>query len=162
MTPVNSTGYPTESSAAPLSYTGAVSPRSISTTSTAFNPNSHIHARLSPHNQKSMTLQTGTSDVRVAMPHPHESSSWQSGQHPMQGSQYQHQHPQSQLGPSARGWDISANYIESPATAGIPPPQAQNLNFQTPRNADTSDPQGENAPPRLSSSRQQSQQVRRS
>lgn len=158
MTPVSSTGYP-ESSAAPLSYTGAVSPRSISTTSTAYNANSNIHARLSPHNQKSM-VQTGTSDIRVAMPHPHESSSWQSGQHPMQGSQYQH--PQPQLGQNARGWDISANYIDSPTTAGIPTPQSQNLNYQAPRSADTSDLQSDNGARRLSSSRQQSQQVRRS
>ena len=147
LTPVSSTGYVTEGSAAGLSYAGdhhgAASPRSISgsTTSTAYASN--IPPRtISPHNQKSMALQSASSDlVRVPVTHnPHESSShWPGGQHHMQSSQ-QYQ----QLGGQnpRNSWDMSpyldntqasgstsANAIQSQAGG-----QVQNLNYSNPTN----------------------------
>ncbi|KUJ16410.1 uncharacterized protein LY89DRAFT_749018 [Mollisia scopiformis] len=168
LTPVSSTGYATEGSSAGMSYVsdhhGAVSPRSISgsTTSTAYT--SSIPARaLSPHNQKSLGLQSGPPDLRVSLPHnPHEASShWQGGQHHMQTSQ-SYQHPQLSNSSSRNSWDMSTYLENNPATAAgtSAPPQA--LNYSSARSA--ADSAGSGADNRLArslSSQQQSQQMPR-
>lgn len=141
---------------------GAVSPRSISgsTTSTAYT--SSIPARvLSPHNQKPLGLQSGP-DLRVSLPHnPHEPSShWQGGQHHMQTSQ-SYQHPQLSNSSSRNSWDMST-YLENPATAAgtSAPPHA--LNYPSARSAADSAASGaDNRVARSLSSQQQSQQMPR-
>lgn len=167
LTPVSATGYATDSGAG-VSYVsdhhGAVSPPSISgsTTSTAYSTS--IPARvMSPLGQKSMTsLQSGPSDLRVSVPHPHEGSGhWPGGQHHMPTpQQYQ------QLGnQSARNsWDMSSYLDSSPATAGgTSNPQA--LNYANTRNvnvADSAIPGGDNRMVRsLSGQHQQSHQMPR-
>lgn len=162
LTPVSSTGY-AATEAAGISYVsdhhGAISPRSISgsTTSTAYTAN--IPARVhSPHNPKSMTtLQSGPPDLRVSVPHPHEPSShWQGGQHHMPTPQQQYQQ---QLGSqSARNsWDMSTYLESSPATAGGSS-TPQTLNYQNPRNmAESAGPVGDNRIVRSLSSQQQQQ-----
>lgn len=172
LTPVSSTGYATEGSSAGMSYVsdhhGAVSPRSISgsTTSTAYT--SSIPARvLSPHNQKPLGLQSGPPDLRVSLPHnPHESSThWQGGQHHMQQPSYQQQHQQQQLGNSSSrsSWDISTYLDNSPTTAaGTSAPSQQGLNYSSARSAGDSASSGaDNRVTRTLSSQQQSQQMPR-
>lgn len=141
LTPVSSTGYATEGSSAGMSYVsdhhGAVSPRSISgsTTSTAY-PSSIPARVLSPHNQKPLGLQNGPSDLRVSLPHnPHEPSNhWQGGQHHMQTSQA-YQHPQ--LGnPSTRNsWDMSTYLENNPATTAGTSAPSQGLSYSSARSA---------------------------
>lgn len=168
LTPVSSTGY-AATEAAGVSYVSdhhAVSPRSISgsTASTAY---SSIPARVhSPHNPKSMTtLQSGPPDLRVSVPHPHESSShWQGNQHHMPTPQQQYQQ---QLGhQSARNsWDMSTYLENSPATAGAGGTSTpQSMNYPNSRNiADSPMPGGDNRIVRSLSSqqRQQSHQMPR-
>jgi hypothetical protein len=106
-----------------MSYTsenhGAVSPRSISgsTTSSAYNTN--VPARvLSPLNQKSMpNLQSGPPDLRVSVPHPHESSGhWQGTQRHMPTSQQYQQ--LGHQGVRGNSWDMSSYLDNGPASAG--------------------------------------------
>jgi len=165
LTPVSSTGYATEGSSTGISYMsdhhGAVSPRSISgsTTSTAYTAN--IPARvLSPLNQKPMpNLQNGPPDLRVSVPHPHEGSShWQQGgqQHHMPTSQ-QYQ----QLGnQGSRGsWDMSSYLENSPATAGGTS-TPQSLNYGNSRSVADTAGQGENSIARTLSAQQSHQMPR--
>jgi hypothetical protein len=169
-TPVSSTGYVTEGSIAGLSYAGdqhgAVSPRSISgsTTSTAYNPS--IPPRtISPQNQKNMAvLQPGPSDLRVSVTqHPHEASGhWQGGPHHMQRPQQQQQQ-YGQLGSqsSRNSWDMSPyfenNQVQVSTTRmGVQsqnPSQAQNLNYEATRGGDTvTDPTDSTAESRMARS----------
>ncbi len=167
LTPVSSTGYSTE---AGTSYSsdphGTMSPRSISgsTTSTAYATN--VPARVvSPRSQKSMGLQVGPPDLRVAASHnPHDSPSrWQGPQHHMQSAQ------QYQQLPSGRGsWDMSSYLESSPATpVGTSTPQ--NVNYQSaPSRSVTEtalsgdDDRSSRPLPRQQTPQQQSQQVPRS
>jgi hypothetical protein len=144
---------------------GAVSPRSISgsTTSTAYT--SSIPARvLSPHNQKPLGLQSGPSDLRVSLPHnPHESSShWPGGQHHMQNSQ-PYQHPQLSSSGSRNSWDMSTYLETNPATTGGTSAASQTLNYSSARSAaDSVASVADNRMVRsLSSQQQQSQQMPR-
>jgi hypothetical protein len=163
LTPVSATGYTTDSGAG-ISYVsdhhGAVSPRSISgsTTSTAYSTS--IPARvMSPLGQKSITsLQSGPSDLRVSVPHPHEGSGhWQGSQHHMPAAQ-QYQQLGSQ---SARNsWDISSYLENSPATAGGTS-TPQNLGYASTRNVNMGDPAvpgGDNRIARSLSAQAQQQQ----
>jgi len=166
LTPVSSTGYATEGSSAGLSYAsdhhGAVSPRSISgsTTSTAYAGS--IPARvLSPHSQKSMALQ-GTSDLRVSLPHnPHETAGhWQGGQHHMQASQQYQQHLGSQSGRGS--WDMSSvgvAYLDNgPATTAGSSAAGQGSSLNYSRNvADAAGQTSDNRIVRSLSSQQQHQ-----
>lgn len=158
LTPVSSTGYATDSGAG-ISYVsdhhGALSPRSISgsTTSTGY---STIPARvLSPLGQKSMTNLQSPPDLRVSVAHPHGlpegSGQWQGSQHHMPPATQQFQQ---QLGSqSARGsWDMST-YLESSATTAGGTSTSQNagqaqtpsLNYPSTRNiADTAGTGGDN------------------
>lgn len=172
LTPVSSTGYATEASSAGLSYAsdhhGAISPRSVSgsTSSTAYAGS--IPARVvSPHCQKSISLQSGPTDLRVSLLHaPHETSEqWQGGQHHMQTSQ----HYQQIGSQSGRGsWDMSSAgvglaYLDSgPATAGgsSAASQAQSLGY-TRNVADAAGQTSDNRMARSLSSQQQSHQMSR-
>ena len=166
LTPVSSTGYATDSGAG-ISYVsdhhGAVSPRSISgsTTSTAYTTN--IPARvMSPLGQKPMTnLHSGPSDLRVSVPHPHEGSShWQGGQHHMPASQ-QYQQLGNQSARASTSWDMSSYLDNSPATAGGSS-TTQALNYPSTRNiADTAVTGSDNRIVRSLSTQQQSHQMPR-
>ncbi|KAG0652700.1 hypothetical protein D0Z07_0285 [Hyphodiscus hymeniophilus] len=163
LTPVSSTGYATTESAG-ISYVsdhhGGLSPRSISgsTSSTAYAGN--LPGRvLSPHHQKPLaSLQGGPPDLRVSVPHPHESSGhWQGGQQQHHMPNPQH-HYQQQLGnQSARNsWDQMSNYLENnPATAGGNS-TAQALDYSGSRNVvDRAATGGDNRIRRLSLQEQQ-------
>ena len=156
LTPVSSTGYPTEGSSGGLysDHHGANSPRSISgsTTSTAY-ISLTIPARvLSPHNHKSLSTQGGgPPDLRI---NPHESSSHWQPPHHMQGSQYQQLGSQS--GRSSWG-DMSGYLDNSPATTV----GTSSSSYPHPRTlAETAVPGGDNRVARSLSS--QNQQVPRS
>jgi len=141
----------------------AVSPHSMSGSATSTAYTSNIPARvISPLNQKSMTsLQTGPPDLRVSVPHPHETPShWQGNQHHMPSSQQYQQQLGSQ---SARGsWDLSSYLDSNPGTAGgTSTPQTLNYPSTHNNNADSAVSGGDNRLVRSLSSQQQGHQMPR-
>lgn len=145
---------------------GAVSPRSVSgstTTSTAYTTNMPSRV-ISPLSQKTMSsLQNGPPDLRVSVPHPHESPNhWQAGQQHHMATPQQYQVG----GHSARGsWDLSrdmSDYLESPATAGGSS-TSQPLNYGNSRNiADAAGQRSDNQLSQGVAAQQQSHQISRS
>lgn len=144
LTPVSSTGYATEGSSAYANdHHGAVSPRSISgsTTSTYI---SNIPARvISPHNQKPFALQGGPPDLRIPISHnPHDGPShWQAGQHHMQASQQYQAHA---LTPTTRRNTWDTYFENSAATTGGTSDPGRSLNYANPHHAAESAATGNN------------------
>lgn len=141
VTPVSSTGYVTESSSTGLSYLsdyhGGASPRSISNSTTS-TYTSTIPARvLSPHDHKSMALQGGPPDLRIAINHnPHDTSSqWQGGHHHLQPQSYQPLANHGLTNHSTRGsWDMYIENGQTNAGGNSAPSQNSNIHYPNPRN----------------------------
>ncbi|KAL3419809.1 hypothetical protein PVAG01_08307 [Phlyctema vagabunda] len=145
LTPISSTGYVTENPSASVSYAsdhhGAISPRSLgSNTSAAYTSSAPTRA-LSPHDPKSMMLQSGPPDLRLSVPQSHEPTGhWQGGQHHMPNTQSPYHHYGAQ---SARtSWDISSYLDNSSATAAGTSSGSHALNYQTSSHRSISDPSG--------------------
>jgi hypothetical protein len=103
-----------------------------------------------------MALQNSRPNVRVAIPHPHDtSSSWQGAVHHMPGSSQQY-HLGSQ---NARAsWDLAGYLDHSPATAGGGAP-AHPLSYGTRTVADLAGAGLDSRTVRSLSSQQQSHQM---